>query len=106
MAVAYTLRQWEKLITYTQQGQLSIDNNRVEYAVKPLVIGRKNWLFSNTASGARASAILYSIIEKAKANALNPVKYVEHLLTEIPRRNADDALEELMRWIIRLGGDD
>jgi transposase len=69
-----------------------------ERAVKPFVIGRKNWLFSNTASGAKASAILYSIIETAKANDLNPVKYVEHLLTEIPKRNEDDSLEALMPW--------
>lgn len=104
-AVAYTLRQWGKLITYTQHGQLCIDNNRAERAVKPFVIGRKNWLFSNTASGAKASAILYSIIETAKANALNPVKYVEHLLTEIPKRNADDALEDLMPWTVKLSAD-
>ncbi len=105
-AVAYTLRQWEKLTTYTQHGQLCIDNNRAERAVKPFVIGRKNWLFSNTASGAKASAILYSIIETAKANGLNPVKYVEYLLTEIPKRNTGDALEDLMPWVVRLGGDD
>lgn len=61
---------------------------------------------SNTASGAKASAILYPIIETAKANGLNPVKYVEHLLTEIPKRNAGDALEDLMPWVVRLGGDD
>ena len=89
----------------TQHGQLCIDNNRAERAVKPFVIGRKNWLFSNTGSGAKASAILYSIIETAKANGLNPVKYVEHLLTEIPKRNTDDALEDLMPWVVRLGGD-
>jgi hypothetical protein len=93
-AVAYTLRQWEKLTTYTQHGQQCI----AKRAVKPFVIGRKNWLFSNTASGAKASAILYSIIETAKANDLNPVKYVEHLLTEIPKRNEDDSLEALMPW--------
>jgi transposase len=104
-AVAYTLRQWKKLTTYTQHGQLCIDNNRAERAVKPFVIGRKNWLFSNTASGAKASAILYSIIETAKANGLNPVKYVKHLLTEIPKRTADDALEDLMPWVVQLGGD-
>ena len=102
-AVAYTLRQWRKLTTYTQHGQLCIDNNRAERAVKPFVIGRKNWLFSNTDSGARASAILYSIIETAKANGLNPVKYVEHLLTEIPKRNTDDGLEDLMPWQVNLG---
>ena len=106
MAVAYTLRQWEKLTTYTQHGQLSIDNNRAERAIKPFVIGRKNWLFSNTASGAKASAILYSVIETAKANGFNPVKYVELLLTEIPRRNSGDDLENLMPWVVKLGVDD
>ena len=104
-AVAYTLRQWKKLITYTQHGQLCIDNNRAERAVKPFVIGRKNWLFSNTASGAKASAILYSIIETAKANGLHPVKYVEHLLTEIPRRTEGDQLEDLMPWTVKLSAD-
>lgn len=88
-----------KLTIYTQHGQLSIDNNRAERAIKPFVIGRKNWLFSNTASGAKASAILYWIIETAKANGLNPVKYVELLLTEISKRNANDALEDLMPWM-------
>jgi transposase len=104
-AVAYTLRQWEKLITYMQHGQLCIDNNRAERAVKPFVIGRKNWLFSNTASGAKASAMLYSIIETAKANDLNPVKYVEHLLTEIPKRTEGDLLEDLMPWAVKLSAD-
>ncbi|MBS2140180.1 transposase, partial [Escherichia coli] len=106
MAVAYPLRQWGKLTTYTQHGQLSIDNNRAERAIKPFVIGRKNWLFSNTASGAKASAILYSVIETAKANGLNPVRYVELLLTEIPRRNSGDDLENLMPWVVKLGVDD
>jgi transposase len=83
-----------------------IDNNRAERAIKPFVIGRKKWMFSNTASGAKASAILYSIIETAKASGLNPVKYVEHLLTEIPKRNADDVLADLMPWVVKLGVDD
>lgn len=103
MAVAYALRQWKKLVTYTQNGMLCIDNNRAERAVKPFVIGRKNWMFSNTASGAKASAILYSIIETAKANDLNPVKYVELLLNEIPRRLEGDTFEDLMPWAVKLG---
>ena len=69
------------------------------------MIGRKNWLFSNTASGAKASAILYSIIETAKANDLNPVKYIEHLLTEIPKRTEGDPLEDLMPWAVKLSAD-
>ncbi|MCP4300039.1 MAG: IS66 family transposase, partial [Gammaproteobacteria bacterium] len=75
-AVAYTLGQWEKLERYLEDGHLQIDNNRVERAVKPFVIGRKNWLFSNTANGAKASAMLYSIIETAKASGLVPYDYL------------------------------
>ena len=66
-AIKYTLGQWPKLIRYIDDGHLSIDNNRAERAIKPLVIGRKNWLFSTTANGADASAMLYSSVETAKA---------------------------------------
>ena len=62
-AINYSLNQWHKLTRYTEDGRLNIDNNRAERAIKPFVIGRKNWLFSNTARGAQASAKLYSIIE-------------------------------------------
>ncbi len=59
-----------ELIRYIDDGHLSIDNNRAERAIKPLVIGRKNWFFSNIPNGADASAMLYSIVETAKANGL------------------------------------
>lgn len=61
-AIQYCQNQWHKLIRYIDDGNLFIDNNRAERAVKPFVIGRKNWMFSNTANGAKASAMLYSII--------------------------------------------
>ncbi len=67
----YTLGQWPKLIRYLDDGHLSIDNNRAERAIKPLVIGRKNWLLSTNPNGAEASAMLYSIVETAKANGLS-----------------------------------
>ena len=102
-AVSYTLNQWHKLMAYTQDGQLSIDNNRAERAIKPFVIGRKNWLFSNTASGANASANLYSVIESAKANGLEPRQYIEYLLTELPKRKAGDDLKDLLPWVVKLG---
>lgn len=69
-ALGYSLNQWHKLVRYVDDSNLAIDNNRTERAIKPFVIGRKNWLFSNATSGANASAILYSIIETAKANGL------------------------------------
>ena len=62
-ALAYAVNQWQKVIRYTDDGRLNIDNNRAERAIKPFVIGRKNWLFSNTERGAGASAVIYSIIE-------------------------------------------
>ena len=95
-AVEYTLRQWTKLVRFCERGELAIDNNRAERAIKPFVIGRKNWLFSNTSSGAHASAILYSLIETAKANGVDCYAYLSHLLTELPKQNCD--IEALMPW--------
>jgi hypothetical protein len=64
------------------------------------VIGRKNWLFSNTVSGAKASAMLYSLIETAKANGLTPFDYLNHLLEELPKKSQD--IEQLLPWNIDL----
>ena len=99
-AVKYTLNQWEKLIRYTEDGRLNLDNNRSERAVKPFVIGRKNWLFSQTAAGANASAVLYSVIQTAKANGLIPFDYLMHVLAKSiePDCNA----ESLMPWNVTL----
>jgi transposase len=98
-AASYTLGQWHKLERYCEDGQLNIDNNRAERAIKPFVIGRKNWLFSNTERGANASAMLYSMIESAKANGLNCQKYIEGLLSELPKRGAGDCMDDLMPWV-------
>ena len=95
-AITYCLNQWEKLTVYPNDGRLNIDNNRAERAIKPFVIGRKNWLFSNTAKGADASAILYSMIETAKANGLTPFDYVMNVLTHISQGDVD--VEKLLPW--------
>lgn len=76
-AIAYGLNQWSWLQGYLLDGRLDIDNNRSERAIKPFVIGRKGWLFSNTPRGAKASAIAYSIIETAKENGRNPQAYLQ-----------------------------
>lgn len=99
-AIQYSLNQWEKLSGYIKSGDINIDNNRAERAIKPFVIGRKNWMFCNTASGANASAILYSLIETAKANGLTPFNYLMFLLEELPKKPAD--LDYLMPWNVRL----
>src|SRR5690606_26918440 len=88
------------LTRFLEDGRLELDNNRSERSIKPFVIGRKNWLFANTPRGARSSAIIYSIVETAKENGLNPFAYLEHLFTELPNRDVhDDAvLDALLPW--------
>lgn len=99
-AVTYCLNQWDKLQGYLLDGRLEIDNNRAERAIKPFVIGRKNWLFSNTPRGARTSAILYSIVETAKENGLKPFNYITYLLERMPNLDLGEpgVLDSLMPW--------
>ena len=99
-AITYLNNQWLKLVRYLEGGQLNIDNNRAERAIKPFVIGRKNWLFSQTANGAKASAALYSIIETAKANGLTPFDYVMACLDELCQPEPD--IESLLPWNIKI----
>jgi len=94
-AVTYCWNQWAKLLVYLEDGRLEIDNNRAERSIKPFVIGRKNWLFANTPKGATASAIIYSIIESAKENNLNPYAYLTHLFEQLPNITTDQ-LEALL----------
>lgn len=101
-ALNYCLNQWDKLVRYVEDPHLNIDNNRAERAIKPFVIGRKNWLFSNTENGAKASAMLYSFIETAKANGLIPYDYLVKLFEELPKRKAGDSLEDLLPWEVKL----
>ncbi len=100
-ALQYSLNQWSKLTVYLEHGLASIDNNRAERAIKPFVIGRKNWLFSNTRSGAKASAILYSLVETAKANDLQPAVYLQALFEQLPHISAAD-IDTLSPWNIKL----
>ncbi|MGM0601527.1 MAG: IS66 family transposase [Candidatus Rifleibacteriota bacterium] len=83
-AINYALGQWNKLLVYLEDGRLKIDNNSAENAIRPFAVGRKNWLFSNTPQGARASATIYSITETAKANGLEPFWYMCALLKKLP----------------------
>lgn len=95
-AIQYSLKQWPKLVQYLNNGIIPIDNNRAERAVKPFVIGRKNWLFANTDKGAFSSAILYSIIETAKANGLNVFNYLQDCLNTLAQKQPD--IESLLPW--------
>jgi transposase len=82
-AIKYTLNQWSRLTVYLENGILRPDNNLAENAIRPFVIGRKNWLFAGSPEGAQASALFYSLIETAKINNLNPEKYLRFLLEKI-----------------------
>jgi len=89
-AVRYTLGEWEKLVVYLEDGRVPIDNNLTENAIRPFVIGKKNWLFSACPSGARASAFLYSLLETAKANGLEPYWYLNYLFEKFPLSKGND----------------
>ena len=97
-AFGYLSNQWSKLILYLDDGRLEIDNNGVENAIRPFVIGRKGWLFSNSVRGVKASANLYSLIETAKANGLEPFAYLRHLFTELPGAQTADDFEKFLPW--------
>lgn len=95
------MNQRDKLTAYLTDGQINIDINRAERAIKPFVIGRKNWLFANTGNGARFSAMFYSINETAKANGLIPYDYHVKLFDELPKRESTDSLDNLLQWNIK-----
>ena len=95
-AIHYLDKQWDKLIIYTEDGRLRMDNNLIENAIRPFVIGRKNHLFSDTVSGAKASANLYSLIETAKANGLEPYQYLKTVFTELPKATCVEDIEVLL----------
>ncbi len=95
-AIRYTLGQWERLIVYLEDGRLRPDNNLAENAIRPFVVGRKNWLFAATPAGAHASAALYSIIETAKANGLEPYWYLRYLFDRLPSAKSKDAYRALL----------
>jgi len=95
-AIQYTLNQWERLIIYIEAGFLKPDNNVAENAIRPFVLGRKNWLFAGGPNGAEASATFFSLIETAKANDLEPYAYLRYLFTKIPSaQNEADFLDLL-----------
>jgi len=97
VATHYALAQRKYLENVFLDGRLELSNNRCERSVKPFVMGRKNWLFSNSPEGAFASSVMYSIIETAKENGLNPFQYIKYLLETLPNSKASD-LDNLLPW--------
>jgi transposase len=100
-AIAYALGQWPKLIVFLDRAEVPLDNNRCENAIRPFVIGRKNWLFSDTQAGATASANLYSLIETAKANGIEPHAYLTWLYTALPHADRIEDFEAMLPWNVK-----
>jgi len=96
--IGYTLNQWERLTGYLKDGILFMDNNAAENAIRPFVLGRKNWLLAGTPEGAEASALLYSVIETAKANGLEPYAYLRYIFSKLPCAEKLEDYEALLPW--------
>ena len=101
-AIGYLDGEWPRLIRVLDDGRLEVDNNRCENAIRPFVLGRKAWLFSDTPAGADASARLYSVIETAKASNREPYTYLRHVFTELPKAVTADDVEALLPWNVVL----
>lgn len=98
-AINYALEQWPKVMHILEDGRLELDNSLAERTVKPFVIGRKNWMFSDTVQGAKASCILYSIVETAKLNNFIPFEYIKYVLEEMRgMRQTDENIRRLLPW--------
>ena len=99
-ALTYLKNQWPYLNNYLLDGRIELSNNRAERSIKPFVISRKNFLFANTARGAQSSAVLFSLIETAKENGLDPYRYLTWLFTEAPRLSQSEPewASKLLPW--------
>lgn len=101
VAFTYAFNKKEGLMNYLLDGNCAFSNNLAENSIRPFTIGRKNWLFSGSPAGAAASAGIYSLIETAKANGINPNKYIQFILSDIPGSafmEYPEFLEDYMPW--------
>jgi hypothetical protein len=99
-AFTYVRNQWKRLTRYLEDGDLDIDNNVAERANRNVAIGRKNWLFAGSDEGGRRAAILYSVIESAKRNRVEPLAYLTDILARIatfPARRIEEFLPDQWR---------
>ena len=100
-AATYARNQKTALCAFVQHGNVPISNNLAENAIRPFAVGRKNWLFCDAVKGAEASAIVYSLVESAKANGIEPFAYLQHMLVQLPyfgKSHSHEELESLMPW--------
>jgi len=100
-AVNYSLAQWDKLVVYLQSPYLTPDNNESERLIRPFVLGRANWLFSKSPGGAESSCGMYTLIQTAKLNGLNPQEYLQTLFEKAPKVSSLEDWEKLLPWNIK-----
>jgi transposase len=100
-AINYALSRWPSFTRYTTDGRLDICNNAAERAIRPLTLGRKNWLFAGSDGGGERAALMYTLIETAKMNGLNPAAYLGHVITRIADHPAKQ-IGQLLPWNITL----
>jgi transposase len=101
-AIRYCLNHWPALTSYLEDGRIEIDNNLIENAIRPFALGRKNWLFMGSPTGAKAGAIFYSLIETCKANKIDPQKYLTQMLHKIRLCKTEDDYRKLLPQNIQL----
>jgi transposase len=101
-ALHYLTAQWPKLVRYVKDGRYPIDNNPCENAIRPFVVGRRNWLFADTVAGANASANLYSLLQTSLANGIDGYRYLTALLVELPKAKTVEDFEALLPWRLAL----
>ncbi len=97
-AIKYALNNWNELIVYIKDGRLTPDNNVAENAIRPFVVGRKNWLFAGAPKGAEASATFFTLIETAKANGHEPYAYLRYIFGKLPLAQSSEDHEALLPW--------
>ena len=95
-ALVYLRNQWPKLIRYVDHGEAAIDTNLAENAIRPFALGRRNWMFADTVSGAKASASLYSLVQTARVNEIEPYAYLRRLCDELPAAQSVSDIEALL----------
>ena len=101
-ALTYMQNLWPLLTRFTERHDLPVDNNRAENSIRPFVVGRKAWLFSDTPAGAHASAVIYSLVETAKANGVEPYAWLRRVLRELPAAKTVEDVDALLPWNLRL----
>ena len=94
-ALDYTLKRWQALTRYIDDGQLPIDNNHIENQIRPIAIGRRNWLFAGSLRAGQRAAAVMSLIQSAKMNGHDPYAYLKDVLTRLPTQKASQIAELL-----------